>query len=307
MGSGCKTGRTVQAIPRIEDAKADDVRRQLQVGRSPAIFGGLADDWEAVREWTPEHLKSRYGQIAVDVCLHLPTQGAPYECLSQKHRASMLLAEFVEFLQNAPDGDPCYMAEKPVELFSGAADDLAFERFVPGGQDPSYTRLWLGSMGTRSGLHFDRFDNLLCQVYGRKRVCLASPRQVRFLYPYLDYIQKSQIDPDRPDLARFPKYARSQTLTGVLQPGDVLYIPRLWWHHICSEGVSISANHWYGRSASLGEQMGMLPMLPPKYTWRTFRDFVWLGLLKKPYVLRLFSEAPTGKYLYDQSIGFRLR
>ena len=64
-------------------------------------------------------------------------------------------------------------------------------------------------------------------------------------------------------LEHFPEFARAKALTAVLEPGDMLYLPSLWWHEVKSEveqgtspdshdqhtdvsgGVNIAVNFWY--------------------------------------------------------------
>jgi hypothetical protein len=294
-----------KAIRRIEAAMPDIVREHIAGNGPPVIFASLIRDWKAAREWSLDSLKSRFGSVVVEVYLHLPIQGAPYEQKLSAHRRSMTFGDFIDSVQCSAPDQPSYMPEKPIELFPDAARDLAFGSFALANDYPTYTRLWIGSAGTRSGLHFDRYDNLLSQVFGSKKAFLAAPDQIRRLYPFIDYIQKSQVDPENPDLDRFPEYPNAEMMTGILNPGDVLFIPKLWWHHLRSLDKSVSANYWYGQSASLGDQLKPVLACPTRYWLRTVWDFCRLGLLNRPYELRLFSEAPTGKYFYDQTLGFR--
>lgn len=45
-------------------------------------------------------------------------------------------------------------------------------------------------------------------------------------------IRIHQVNLDAPDDARFPKWAEARGVLVELSPGDVLYIPPLWWHHV---------------------------------------------------------------------------
>jgi hypothetical protein len=52
-----------------------------------------------------------------------------------------------------------------------------------------------------------------------------------------------------PDLARFPRFtgALAAASTAVLAPGDALFIPTLWWHHVESLDRELNAlvNYWW--------------------------------------------------------------
>jgi ribosomal protein L16 Arg81 hydroxylase len=42
----------------------------------------------------------------------------------------------------------------------------------------------------------------------------------------------------------FPEYAHTSPVTADLQPGDVLYVPPYWFHHVESLTASISLSTW---------------------------------------------------------------
>jgi hypoxia-inducible factor 1-alpha inhibitor (HIF hydroxylase) len=51
---------------------------------------------------------------------------------------------------------------------------------------------------------------------------------------------KSQVDFDHPDLDRVPNYVNAKAYEAILNPGDVLYVPPYWWHHVHS--ITASGN-----------------------------------------------------------------
>ena len=126
-------------------------------------------------------------------------------------------------------------------------------------------RIWAGNHIIVPA-HFDDADNLACVVAGRRRFTRFPPEQVSNLYVGpLDFTPAgapvSLVDITRPDLARFPRYQQAQdaALVAELAPGDVLFIPALWWHHVESlSDVSVLINYWWG--GSLGDDA--LPTSP---------------------------------------------
>lgn len=75
-------------------------------------------------------------------------------------------------------------------------------------------------------------DNLLIQVNGRKRVVLFSPRDATKLY--LNGDKSEVLDIDNPDLSRYPKFAEATPYECFMEPGDVLFIPAMWFHNVMS-------------------------------------------------------------------------
>lgn len=105
--------------------------------------------------------------------------------------------------------------------------------------------------GNVTPCHYDEQENLFAQVQGYKRFILFPPEQFDCLYPYPvhhPHDRQSQVDFDQPDYAKFPKFKDARGFEGVVGPGEVLYIPIYWWHHVESlmrGGPTISITFWY--------------------------------------------------------------
>jgi hypothetical protein len=161
-----------------------------------------------------------------------------------------------------------------------------------GARDP-LASIWIGNR-SRIAAHQDLPDNLACVVAGRRRVTLFPPDQLRNLYiGPLDHTPAGQaislVDFAEPDLARFPRFAEAmaQARTAELAPGDALFIPSMWWHHM--EGLAdfnVLVNYWWRQSpAWMNTPMDALMLalmtvrdLPPtqRETWReVFRHYVF--------------------------------
>ena len=120
-----------------------------------------------------------------------------------------------------------------------------------GPRDPLVS-LWLGNR-TRIAAHQDLPDNLACVAAGRRRVTLFPPDQVGALYiGPLDLTPAGQaislVDFAQPDAERFPRFAQALQHAQVaeLGPGDALFIPSMWWHHIeALEPFNLLINCWW--------------------------------------------------------------
>lgn len=106
-------------------------------------------------------------------------------------------------------------------------------------------RLWISPQGAVSPLHFDCHDSFLIQIRGVKRMLLWSPDQLHRMYPYRNWHilrRRGQVDPVKPNLKKFPKFADAHAVEVVLHPGDVLFFPGYWAHYTesCTHSVSIT-------------------------------------------------------------------
>lgn len=134
--------------------------------------------------------------------------------------------------------------------FAAANRVVALEKVAP--------LLWLGGP-VRTQIHNDRDHNLACVVAGRRRFLLFPPAQVANLYigPPDNPPPLSLVDPEAPDLARFPCFADALATASIaeLAPGDALVLPRYWWHHVTSrDPFNAMVNYWWGdRATGLAE------------------------------------------------------
>ncbi|WP_280152870.1 cupin-like domain-containing protein [Piscinibacter sp. XHJ-5] len=141
-----------------------------------------------------------------------------------------------------PDCLPGFVAQNPLPLL-----------------DPSVVpRLWMGNRVIVPA-HFDESQNVACVVAGRRRFTLFPPEQIGNLYiGPLDHAPTgtpiSMVDLAAPDLERHPRFAQALAAAQVaeLEPGDALFIPTLWWHHVASldRRLNVLVNYWW--KGSLG-------------------------------------------------------
>lgn len=149
-------------------------------------------------------------------------------------------------------------------------------------------RIWIGN-ASRVTCHYDAFDNLACVVAGRRRFTLFPPEAIEDLYVGpIDHtmagrpVSLAVNDPNDP---RFPKFAAAlkKAMVADLEPGDALYIPKLWWHQVeAKDPFNVLVNYWWDAFAA-GPDMPYTALLhslitiaerpkPEREAWRAFFD-----------------------------------
>ena len=237
----------------------------LLAGGEPVVLRGLVRDWDLVRAAAEgprramEHLLGFYdGRPLVYTYGDPSTRGRPFyregyaelDCEPRRGRLDEVLAEIAAHLQT-PEPPTWYVASIPVDAaLPGfrAGNDLDFAE--TGGVPPT---IWIGNRVTAS-CHYDAPRNIACCAVGRRRFTVFPPAQIGNLYPGpLDPTPGGQavslVDFDAPDFDRFPRFrdALRAGLTTVLEPGDAIYIPSMWWHHVEGlESFNVLVNYWWG-------------------------------------------------------------
>jgi cupin-like protein len=119
--------------------------------------------------------------------------------------------------------------------------------------DPSIApRIWIGSHVVTPA-HFDESNNVACVVAGRRRFTLFPPQAIADLYiGPIGYAPTgtpiSLVDFAEPDLQRFPRFGDALAVAqgAELEPGDAIFIPTLWWHHVESLAkFNVLVNYWW--------------------------------------------------------------
>jgi len=174
--------------------------------------------------------------------------------------------------------------------------------------DAVEARVWLGNRVVVAA-HHDPSENIACCVAGRRRFTLFSPEQLPNLYMGPFELTPagatiSMVDFDNPDFERFPRFAQALEAAVVadLEPGDALYVPYQWWHHVRSiEAVNMLVNYWWTppqvrgapRDAFLHALLA-IKELPPTHraAWRELFDH---------YVFQI--EGPPAEHLAPERRG----
>lgn len=203
----------------------------------------------------------------------------------------------------------------------GLLDDHAvpfLDRTIP-------PRIWIGNKVTTPA-HFDEYHNVACVVCGVRRFTLFAPEQVRNLYVGpLDFAPTGAAIGiarlDRPDDPRFPrlKDALAEAQVADLHPGDAIYIPPMWWHHVESLArINALVNYWWKPVPATGQApntaLGCLMhciltfrSLPPaeRAAWKGLLDYYVFGDEDPAAHIPAGRRGILGSLTHEQLAAFR--
>jgi hypothetical protein len=214
-------------------------------GSRPLVLTDVAADWPAMRRWSPQDLKARFGHLEVEIQAERNAD-AQYEQNKLKHRHVQRLGEFVDrVLAGGPTNDYYMTANNEVLRRPEFAPLLADIGSLPAVCDRTQlsrlSSFWFGPAGTVTPLHHDTLMLFHTQVVGRKRWRFVSPLESPKLYNHHGVF--SPIDVDRPDYARYPSFRDVTVIEVVVEPGETMFLPLGWWHQVTSLDVSLSFSY----------------------------------------------------------------
>ena len=263
----------ITAAAKFPSERAQNLTPELFYARylsgvgKPVILTDELNTWNARSKWTLDFFKSHYGSDTV-----LPTVWP-----GTKAMKIMTLADYIGYIQSPTEKSPGMWIDPntkfplpgppenmsgPLYLYGWKAFDLHPELFDDISQNLKSVDDWLpllpaalrkvmnettryyshgvliGPANSKSHLHYDFLHShaYLAQIVGRKKCTLFSPEDSAALY-------NGDVDPNCPALDRFPLFRNATAFECVLEPGELLFMPSLWWHHVIALENSITVNY----------------------------------------------------------------
>jgi hypothetical protein len=244
-----KVGDTIVPVAKINarDLPYDLFLQNYVSTNRPVVIQNAAPEWGALKSWTPDFFKERFGSQVVEVTYGVKRQlgevidgvlastaekPGPYlhKVIIHQHMPALL-----------PDLEPENVYAFPMRYCS----PLMPRRFR---RPDGYLKLLIGGVGGKFPLmHFDSDNShaIITEIYGDKEFVLFAPEDSAYIYPHADSPSTSQIDDlDHVDLDRFPDFPKATQYRVVISPGECIFVPSRWWHsaRVVSTSVSVCTN-----------------------------------------------------------------
>ena len=211
-------------------------------GCRPVVLTDFARDWPAMKRWSFDEFKRRYGAMTVQVQAGRESD-ENFEVNKANHKRDTNFAAFLDRVSmSGPTNDEYLTANNELlrrPEFQGLLSEVGpLPDICDAAALSRSSSLWIGPAGTRTPLHHDTLMLLHTQIVGRKRWRFVSPLSGPSLYN--DYDVYSPVDFENLDLQRFPKAANVKVLEVVVEPGETVFLPLAWWHQVTSLDKCIS-------------------------------------------------------------------
>ena len=260
--------RPLKRVAVWHNVTAEVFAKEVQPLREPAILKGVMNHWPSVQAASKDtgslfdYLRALYAGGKVR-CAKLP---AKYKGLFFYNKSfngfnftrdilsfELFLAQLLENSQRQDANVIALQSAPLVDYFPEFEQQNTFNFFA----DEYVSRVWIGNNSIVNA-HNDDSENIACVVAGKRKFTLFPPEQLSNLYVGpMDFTPAgapiSMVDFANIDYQKYPKIktALAHAFEAELEPGDAIYIPSLWWHHVEAQGgVNMLVNYWCGGAIS---------------------------------------------------------
>lgn len=270
-------------IPAIEAPNRNDFETEILPDFKPVVMRNLAQSWPAVghAKNSAETLFSYLSKMdtgRLQRTLVKKTEDSGRFFYSENLRtqnygyAEQTVSAAIETLLAPPDPRTRYIQSVKLEdHFYG----FSKENSLPLIDSDVAGRAWIGGQTTVQ-THFDTSENIAVCVLGEREFTLFPPDQLANLY--LGPLETapgganvSLTNLDNPDFVSHPRFeiALNHAQRATLKPGDGIYIPYGWWHHVRAVApLNMLVNYWWSPKTS---QLSN-PLAAMSHAMMVFRD-----------------------------------
>ena len=281
----------VDSIDRRSNLSYEEfVQEYVSVGK-PVIITDVVKNWKASTKWNLAFFRSKYGSVKLKVLNNNPEdEFAPYERAFE----SMRIDDYIDYMTSGAGNKPLYIDSLSIydhpELMEDCQEPIYFNNWCTklplellkkfGKGDNS---VLIGYKDTSIGLHYDSLYKVtwVGVISGQKKVILFAPNQGKYLY-------EGRVNCFRPNLEKFPLYAKAKSVEFILNQGELMYQPPHWWHHLKNledtiAVVTSTINEWnyelyHQDLVEKSPVKGHLFPLIWKFPW-LFRCLTFIGLI----------------------------
>ena len=300
-------------IDRRDNLSYEEFAEKYLYANKPVIVTDMIRQWKALSRWTPEFFQREFGEMQFVI------NDVEYgqDAFNVSGGIEFTMSKFIDRVLESTEENPApYFRNKILyDLFPTLKQDIEPlpEYFRPNWLGDRYLvehvgkvlnrgaaiELYIGGKGGKFPvLHYDGAGThaFLMQIYGRKQYIVYPPEQEAFLYPSPRKINHSLINSvEKPDLAKFPLFAKAVPTTFFLDPGELLFVPCHWWHtaKILTPSITVSINvlnqsNWHELVEYVAKQrrnpfvsLASHLYLTGAGAWRSWRDREWRKRVQK--------------------------
>lgn len=250
-------------VKEIHNCQPGDIPEFVLSSSQPLILKNFGANWPAViagkksPETIADYLRSLYSNMPITAYYGKPEINgrvfynddmSGFNFRSSKANLNQVLDKLLEHLDDLKSPTMYVGSTEINNWFPGynEVNNASIDHLKP------LTSIWIGNQ-SKIAAHFDFPNNLACCIAGRRKFTLFPPEQLANLYiGPMEFAPGGQeislVDFENPNFAQHPKFEQALAAAQVaeLEPGDVLFLPSMWWHHVeALDAFNVLVTHWW--------------------------------------------------------------
>eukprot|EP00051_Salpingoeca_urceolata_P012180 m.151137 g.151137 ORF g.151137 m.151137 type:complete len:483 (-) comp17400_c0_seq5:161-1609(-) len=256
------------SVRRLQWSPSKPFARQLADAGVPVVLqNSVTTTWAAARLWKEDYIAERVSVLEQVYTSQRHVFGPYFDptrpltpfisATGPPHKTNVTMDTRAFFRRSAEQqlsSDPSRPGQEFV-YYSGEIDrfgewalnDISpFDELIVLQPQRTSINVWMGK-DVKAHCHFDGYHNFYAQLKGHKRFVLWPPTDWAALhvFPFLHPSHaQAQVNTSVPWLPFEGPVKIPKGIVVDLNPGDLLYLPPLWFHEVESVGLSLSVNAW---------------------------------------------------------------
>lgn len=226
----------LKPIDTVANITPEEFKTKYYQTQTPVVITEMAKEWPAYKKWNWDYFKNIVGDKKVGLYNNIKSDSYTPINTADDYKT---FGEYVDMIQKGPAAWRIFL----FNIFDHAPQlikDFTWPEHLMKGFVKKYPMLFTGGQGSVTHMHFDiDISHILhTQFAGRKRVLLfpydqkdklyRKPFEVLSLADFSGYAENNGM----PDYEKFPALKFAEGYNLILNPGDTLFMPAGYWHHM---------------------------------------------------------------------------
>ena len=225
----------LQPVATFETITPEQFRKDFYLPAKPVVIKNLSRDWPAYSKWNWDYFKQLVGDKKVPLYNNVKSDAYTPINTADDYKT---FGEYIDMIKAGPAAWRIFL----FNIFEHAPQlikDFTWPEHLMKGFVKKYPMLFTGGAGSITHMHFDiDMSHILhTQFAGRKRVLMfpfteqhklyRKPWEVLSLADFSNYYLDGKLDYEK-----YPALKLANGLDFILEPGDTLFMPSGYWHHM---------------------------------------------------------------------------
>lgn len=227
----------LKQVDRVANISGEEFKAKYYDKQVPVVIRDLAKQWPAYTKWNWEYLKEVAGKEKVGIYNNVKSDA--YTPINKADEYTTF-GEYIDMISKGPAAWRIFL----FNIFSHApqlTQDFTWPDHLMKGFVKRVPMLFVGGKGSITHMHFDiDLSHIIhTQFAGRKRVLLFPYTEQHKLYrkPFevlsvADFSNYYDPEKSKLDFKQFPAIDTAEGYDIILEPGDTLFMPGGYWHHM---------------------------------------------------------------------------